>query len=225
MIDAIQPDGVVVMPPLDHCAPLFAALKARGTRATYLAQREEFGRIVPGLDDAAFAEGATQKLVDLGHRQVGFVPGGSDPLRSQQRIEGYRRALAQVGSRAQRHFVCEAAQEAFSAEAQAKSWLAPTIRPTGIIAETAQAALAFAKVARELNIAVPDELSIIALEYVEALASAHPAISSMHLPYAELFTAALERLMDAESDSNEVAPGSAFVFSDRASTQKAPRAV
>lgn len=224
-INALQPDGIVILPSLDHCSPLSSVLKKHGTASACLAQRQEFGRTVPGLDDAAFAEEATQKLVDLGHRQVGFVPGGSDANRSRRRIEGYRRKLAQVRSRAQRHFVADPVSGSSAALVQARSWLTPTIRPTGIIAETAQAAIAFAQVARELKVAVPTELSIIALEDKDALTQDWPAISAFHLPYGELFASACEGLMDAAVSGEEAELQSAFLFADRGSTAKAPRTV
>jgi LacI family transcriptional regulator, galactose operon repressor len=224
-ISAVQPDGVVILPSLDQCSPLLSALKKRGIASACLAHRKEFGRVIPGLDDAAFAEEATQMLVDLGHRQVGFVPGGNDASRSGRRIEGYRRKLAQVGSRAQRHFVADPILSSSEAIALARSWLTPTIRPTGVIAETAQSALAFAQVARELRIAVPAELSIIALEETRALAAETPAICALHLPYGDLFAAACERLMDASGDQEQPKPGSAFSFAERGSVAKAPRAV
>lgn len=225
IIGAVQPDGIVVLPPLDHCAPLLSALKKRGVTTACLAEREEFGRIVPGLDEAAFAEAATQKLVGLGHRQVGFVPGAGDPQRSQRRVEGYRKTLAQVGSRAQRHFVAPVALEASDATALAKNWLTPTIRPTAIITENAEVALAFAQVARELRLSIPGDLSILALEDTSPLADAKPGISAFHLPYGNLFAEGCQRLMEAGHEEKDARPGSAFAFAERGSMCKAPRVV
>lgn len=225
LLSAVQPDGVVILPPLDHCAPLLSALKKRGVEAICLAMREEFGRTVPGLDEAAFAQEATQKLVDLGHRQVGFVPGGRNTPRSQRRIEGYRRTLAQAGSKAQLHFVADPVKDSAEPIALARTWLTPTIRPTAVITETAQAGLAFAKVARELDIAIPSELSIVSLEETDALLTAKPQICAFHLPYGALFAKGCERLMEPKEDEAAIEPSSAFSFADRGSMGKAPRAV
>lgn len=221
LIGAVQPDGVVVLPPLDHCAPLLSALKKRGVATACLATREEFGRTVPGLDEGAFAESAADRLIALGHRQIGFVPCAHDTQRSQRRIEGYRRRLAKAGSRAQRHFVAELVSDTYSARALARNWLTPTIRPTAIITETAEAALAFAQVARTLKLAVPHELSILSLEDTPALADASPPVCALHLPYGELFGRACSSLMAGGSQS----PEPTFAFVERASMGKAPRAV
>lgn len=227
LIGAVQPDGVVILPPLDHCAPLLSALKKRNVKSACLADREEFGRTVPGLDEGAFAQSAAERLIALGHRQIGFVPCAADNHRSQRRIEGYRRRLAKAGSRAQSHFVAEPASDASSARALARSWLTPTIRPTAIIAETAEAALAFAQVARTLKLAVPHEVSILSLEDAPALADATPAICALHLPYGELFARACETLMERTDapDQESAAADATFAFIERDSMDKAPRVV
>ncbi|UAB78384.1 LacI family DNA-binding transcriptional regulator [Erythrobacter sp. SCSIO 43205] len=225
IIGAVQPDGVVILPPLDHCAPLLSALKKRGVASACLANRQEFGRTVPGLDEGAFAQTAADRLVALGHRQIGFVPGAGDRQRSQRRIEGYRRRLAEAGSRAQRHFVAEPVSDAASARALAREWLTPTIRPTAIITETAEAALAFAQVARTMKLSVPHDLSILSLEETPSLADATPGISALHLPYGTMFGRACEKLIKKEQSEGEENLQQACVFVERASTGKAPRVV
>jgi LacI family transcriptional regulator len=225
VIGAVQPDGVIVLPPLDHSMALLAALARRNVRAECLAERSEFGRLVPGLDEAAFAEAATRKLVELGHRQIGFVPGRRDRARSQRRIEGYRRTLAKVGSRAHRHFVASPPSGAAENLALARSWLTPTIRPTAIIAEEAETALAFAEAARELGRCVPRDLSVLALEDADALAQARPPLSALRLPYGALFAQACERLILAGSKQPGAVPGEPFECIERASLCPAPRSV
>jgi LacI family transcriptional regulator len=225
VIGAVQPDGVIVLPPLDHSVTLLAALARRNVRAECLAERSEFGRRVPGLDEAAFAEVATRKLVELGHRQIGFVPGRRDPARSQRRIEGYRRTLAKVGSRAHRHFVASPPSGTAESLALARSWLTPTIRPTAIIAEEAETALAFAEATRELGRSVPRDLSVLALEDADPLAQARPPLSALRLPYGALFAQACERLILAGSEEAGAPPGEPFECIERASLAAAPRSV
>lgn len=225
IINALQPDGMVLLPPLDQSTALLNALKGRTVEVACLAERKEFGRTVPGLDEADFAESATQKLLELGHRQVGFVPAAAHPPRSARRIEGYRRKLAHAGSRAHRHFVAPKAPDPAKTKDLARSWLTPTIRPTAVVAETAATALAFAQTARELKLAVPRELSILSLEDDPVLAKAKPPISSFSLPYGSLFAGACARLMDKAEKRETGQTDAAFEFVERQSTAKAPRSV
>lgn len=238
ILSAVQPDGVIVMPPLDQDTALQDALSKRGVASAYLGERIEKGRKVPGLDEAAFAEAAAQRLIALGHRQIGFVAGVTEGGRSGRRIEGYRRTLARSRSRAHRRFVADGAHDYAAALEIARNWLVPTIRPTAIIAETPEVALAFLHVAGELNLAVPRELSLLALADSSALALSKPPISALHQPYGAMFARACEQLMaasaglaldtkdpadDEQSDNKTVTAG--YEFTARASLAKAPRAV
>lgn len=222
VLGAVQPDGVIVLPPLDQSVLLLDALAKRKVAAACLAERREFGRTVPGLDEGVFAEAATRKLVELGHRQIAFVPAKRDRARSLRRIEGYRRTLANAGSRAHRHFVAPSPTDTL---ALARSWLTPTIRPTAIIAEDAEAALAFAQVARDLKRSIPRDISILALEDSPRLAESRPPISAFRLPYGGLFAGACERLMQGAQEQGAPASAEPFEHINRGSLTTAPRAV
>lgn len=225
VLGAVQPDGVIIMPPLDRNTVLLGALEQRGIVSTCLGERVEFGRRVPGLDEANFGEAAAQRFVDLGHRQVGFVAGVAEPARSRRRIEGYRRAMARAGSRAHRHFVADKAQDFNRALELARSWLLPTIRPTAIIAETPEIAAAFLEVAKELKLSVPGELSLLSLNDSAMLERAVPAISVLHQAYGEMFAKACDRLIALSAGEDASPPNEGFEFIERRSLAKAPRAV
>lgn len=228
-LGAVQPDGMILLPPLGSRADLRALAEARGIAADSL----------DGPQGAAGnpGEAAAQHLIALGHRQVGFIAGATDPQVSQQNLAGYRRALARSGSRAHRHFAAANAPDLPALLDLAQSWLVPTIRPTAIIAERAQTALAVLHVARTLGLAVPRELSLLALEDDPALMRGQPPVTALHEPTAPLFAAACERLMaardaDGEPADEDAQDGSAravlalpltLELVERASLARAPR--
>ncbi|MEO1731328.1 MAG: LacI family DNA-binding transcriptional regulator [Pseudomonadota bacterium] len=234
-LTALSPDGVILTPPLEERSDLRDAVNNRGIALECLGERLEFGRPVPGIDDGALGEVATQHLLDLGHRQIGFVTGSADPRRSERRVSGYRRLMAQKGSRAHRHFTADGRLGFAEALALAKSWLVPTIRPTAIIAETEEVALAILNVAKELKIPVPRDLSILSLEERASLTRATPPVSSLFQPYERLFREGCEKLIArAEKAEGEQSDGSKdakneadspFELIERKSIAKAPRAV
>lgn len=224
ILGAIQPDGVIVLPPLDDCNALHKLVASYGVPLAFLGERSEFGRTTPGLDQAALGEDAARHLIELGHRQIGFIAGPGDSSVSKLRLEGYRRALARSGSRAHRHFVAEAPGDYPGAVELGRSWLTPTIRPTAIITSTAQMALALHQVASECGIAIPRDLSLISLEETSALALPTPPVSSLHLPLELMFANACEQLIAAQTNIEaEPAPGAMLM--DRASVARAPRTV
>ncbi len=234
-ISALSPDGVILTPPLDERTDLRDAVEGRGVALDVLGERIEFGRASPGIDDGALGEAAAQKLLELGHRQIGFLTGAVDPMRSQRRLAGYRRAMATRRCRAHQHFAASGQLRFDAAAKLARSWLTPTIRPTALIAETEEVALAILGVARELGLEVPRVLSLISLEERASLARAEPPICSVFQPYAALFAAACDRLI-ARQQAKDITPGKegetmtaehapALEWIERQSLAKAPRAI
>ncbi len=227
-LTALSPDGVILTPPLDDRRDLKEALSLRGIAADCLGHRQDFGTASAGIDDGALGEAATRYLLKLGHKQIGFVAGFADPQRSQRRIVGYRRIMASAGSRAQRHFVADERLGFAGALALANSWLVPTIRPTAIIAETEEVALAILDVANALAIPVPQELSLLSLENRASLTRSRPPISVICHPYIRLFAHACERLIFAANpvaDPPTMQDDEPFALIERDSVAKAPRAV
>lgn len=231
-LTALSPDGVILTPPLEERGDLREAIEARGIALECLGERVEFGHTVPGIDDGALGEAATQHLLELGHRQIGFITGSADAQRSERRVAGYRRAMAKKGSRAHRHFTGDGRSGFDQTLGLARSWLVPTIRPTAIIAETEEVAVAILDVARDLNLAVPHDLSLISLEERASLARARPPITALFQPYERLFAEACEKLI-AGADGREPDPSSGtkadlnppHELVERQSVARAPRAV
>lgn len=218
-LGAIAPDGVILLSPLDSRDDLLALIESRGLPLERIAPAAQ-PRDNPG-------EAAARHLVGLGHKQVGFIAGASDPAETQRNLAGYRRVLAEKGSRAHAHFVAETAPDPGTVPELARSWLVPTIRPTAIIAESAASALAVLHVAASLKIAVPRELSLIALEDDPALAHSHPPVAALHRPVAAQFAAACERLIARHAAAGAAPPAAPepLVLSERATLARAPRAI
>lgn len=235
-ISAVQPDGVILLPPFDSKGSIVAALAARAIPAEGLAGLSSGAGAGAG-SQANPGEAAAQRLLALGHRQIGFIAATHDRHRSLQRLAGYRRALAQRGSLAHRHFVAESLPDSAAAFEQARSWLLPTIRPTAIIADTAEIALVVLRAAQSLRLAVPRDLSLIALEDHPALERCRPPVAALHAPHAALFAAACVRLIaagaqgdeedgdpDTDSKAGEPIPPP-LALAERASIAPAPRTV
>lgn len=228
----LAPDGVILLPPLEHSMTLRGVLAARDIPSAALGEHREFGRPAPGLDDHGQGEAAALHCIARGHRQIAFVAGGGEQRQSQARLAGYRRALAKVGSRAHRHFVSEIPLDYSGARRLAQTWLVPTIRPTAVIADTAEVALAFLEAARALGRSVPRDISLITLEDRPAMACVEPAITALTQDYTGLFMRACAMLMreagaspEGDADSAAAEPGPSFRLIERGSVAKAPRAV
>jgi LacI family transcriptional regulator len=123
-------------------------------------------------DDIAGGELATQHLLDLGHRRIGYVGDAFDNpfgfTSSRDRFEGYKRALALAGMEAAREPVGLGAHGRYEARDLAARMLSHPDRPTAIFAASDTQALGVLAAAQDLGLHVPDDLSVIGYDDIEA---------------------------------------------------------
>ncbi|WP_324073454.1 MAG: LacI family DNA-binding transcriptional regulator [Erythrobacter sp.] len=220
-IGALEPEGVILLPPLDRRRDLAALVESRNLR------RETLSGTGASVVAGNPGEAAARHLMALGHRQIGFIAGAGDPAVSQANLAGYRRVMADNGSRAHHHFTADVAADLGATLELARAWLVPTIRPTAIITERAANALAVLHVAASLRIAVPQALSLVSLEDDPALAACQPPLAALHMPAGTLFAAACTRLIAKAETPGEAAlpPPPSLELIERASLARAPRGI
>jgi LacI family transcriptional regulator len=165
-------DGLLVvsLPPPPEDVPRLAR---SGVPVVFIDAHENtvaFPRVLG--DDVAGGELATKHLLDMGHRRIGFVGDAfENPFgftSSRDRFEGYRRALASVGSDAADQPVLLGSHGRYEARDLAARMLVQTDRPTAIFAASDTQALGVLAAAQDLGLHVPDDLSVIGYDDIEA---------------------------------------------------------
>ena len=130
------------------------------------------GAAVPGLysvsiDDERAARLATEHLVGLGHRRIGYLGGSLDTLdfvAPSARLAGYRAVLAEHG------LAHDESLEDIGEFTVTGGWTAATRllgrpdRPTAIFAASDEMAIGALRAARQLGLAVPDDLSVVGID-------------------------------------------------------------
>jgi DNA-binding LacI/PurR family transcriptional regulator len=123
-------------------------------------------------DDVAGGVLATEHLLELGHRRIGFVGDAfSNPFgftSSRDRFAGYERAMARAGADARPENVALGAHGRYEARDLAARMLALPDRPTAIFAASDTQALGVLAAAQDLGLHVPDDLSVIGYDDIEA---------------------------------------------------------
>jgi LacI family transcriptional regulator len=137
-------------------------------------------------DNFAGAVAATEHLLALGHRRIGFLAGRSDLESANLRERGYRHALERAG------LVCDPAlirvggyQPDFAHDA-ARQLLELDERPTAIFAANDVSALATISAARLLGLRVPDDLSVIGFDNVPESALSEPPLTTIEQPIQQM---------------------------------------
>ncbi|MEV8512248.1 substrate-binding domain-containing protein [Dactylosporangium sp. NPDC051484] len=157
------------------------------------------GPLGAGLASVAstnFAGGtqATEHLLALGHRRIGFAGLPAQIAASRERLHGYRNALELAGVEADPSLVVHGG---FSAEAgcrMALELLRLPDPPTAIFAACDGTAFGVFEAARRLGRRVPQELSIVGFDDVEPAKLSSPPLTTVHQPIADMGRVAMRTL-------------------------------
>jgi LacI family transcriptional regulator len=153
---------------------------------------------MPTVDSDNFAGAvlATQHLLSLGHRRIGFLGGRPDLESARLREAGFRHAMAEAGVKVDERFVRIGGYKPETAEGPARELLSRTRRPTAIFAANDLSAIATMEVAYSLGLTVPDDLSIIGFDNVPESALARVPLTTIMQPLQRMGYEALRLLID-----------------------------
>ncbi|WP_332658747.1 LacI family DNA-binding transcriptional regulator [Brevundimonas sp.] len=198
-LSALHPDGVILTPPHSD-NPLITGLLAR--QALPFAR---IGSVSPGdgfaiaMDDGKAAETATDHLLDLGHRRVGFITGSDEYALSGARLEGYRRAIARRGLPADEALIGRGDFTFQSGVAATEAFCDLVDPPTGLVASNDQMALAALRVADRRGLTVPGRLSIISFDDTPIVRFSNPPLTAIVQPIAAMTAEAAHLLIRAKA--------------------------
>jgi LacI family transcriptional regulator len=195
-IGALQPDGVILTPPHSENAQICQLLDAHGIPFVRIGAAGSGPGFSVTMDDAGSAREATEHLIALGHRRIGFIAGSPEYSLSAWRIEGWKSAMADAGLAyegllAQGDFGYQSGLDATN------RLLALDPRPTAIIASNDQMALAALEAARALKLDVPGSLSLVSFDNTPVVRFNQPHLTAVDQPIAETVAKAVELLIAA----------------------------
>jgi DNA-binding LacI/PurR family transcriptional regulator len=123
----------------------------------------KFNRVF--VDEVEGGMMATQHLIDLGHRKIAFISDLLNPdfqfLAMRERYHGYQKALKDNEIPINSKYHLEAPHGQYEAKILAKKLLSMEDPPTAIFAGSDTQAIGVLNAAREMDIKVPEELSVI----------------------------------------------------------------
>ena len=130
-------------------------------------------------DNLSGAITATEYLIGLGHRRIGFLAGRPDLESAQLREQGYRRALETAGIAFDPQLVRVGGFQAETARSAARELLVAEERPTAIFAANDVSAIETIAVAADLGLVVPGDLSVIGFDNVPESALCDPPLTTV----------------------------------------------
>jgi DNA-binding LacI/PurR family transcriptional regulator len=157
-------------------------------------------------DDVTGAKIATAHLLDLGHQRIGFVCARPHLTLAQERLAGYRAALAERGVepdaglvRQQPYFTMEEGYRA------TKSLLELPSPPGALFVASDTMALGTYQVIGDLGLNVPDDLSVVGYDDISPAAVLQPPLTTVRTSYYDFGRLAAQLLLDIV-EGREVPP-------------------
>lgn len=197
-------DGSVLILPSESNDEL-GALHEHGYPFVVLDPRVPLDPAIPSVSAAntTGAINAVEHLLQLGHRRIAVITGPAGWCATEERLLGYRGALARAGIPPDVALEVESNFEMDGGRAAAARLLDSAAPPTAIFAFNDNLAIGALQVARERGLSVPDDLSVVGFDDSEQAPLVTPALTSVRQPLAEMgrmAVALLVRLLKQPTD-------------------------
>lgn len=149
---------------------------------------------VPGIaaHNATGAAMAVDHLIAAGHRHIGCVQGLLASSTNQARVQGFKHALKRHKLSSAKHLITGSDYTLATAHAAATQLLQQTPRPTAIVALGNIIALGVLHAARDLQLKVPDDLSLISFDDQPWAEWISPPLTTIAQPVEELGARAMD---------------------------------
>lgn len=149
--------------------------------------------VVPG--EVAGGHAATERLIAAGHQRIGFVNGEPWMEAAQDRLKGYRRALATADLPFDAALVRDGDWMSGTGFDATLSLMAEPRPPTAIFCANDLMALGALEALKQLGKRVPEDVALIGYDDQEISRHTHPPLTTMVLPNYEMGRAAVEALL------------------------------
>ncbi|MCO7187347.1 MULTISPECIES: LacI family DNA-binding transcriptional regulator [unclassified Pseudoalteromonas] len=197
-------DGLVLTPPFSDSRELIDFLKQKNINYALVAsaiQDDESISICSNDEQGAYE--LTEHLIALGHTDIAFIKGHPDHSATENRYNGYKRALEQHQIPLQERLVAEGNFSYHSGADSAKAILDMTPRPSAVFASNDYMAAAVLKLATQRQLRVPEDLSIAGFDNAPIARHIWPGLTTIAQPVEEMTRLAVEQLIMQISEPQE----------------------
>jgi LacI family transcriptional regulator len=188
-------DGVIVVTPSASDFPTAAPVVAVDPHVA----APDFPAVI--ANNRAGARAAMRHLIDYGHRRIGFIGGRRDLLSGIQRRQGYEDAICEASIPLDPDLVQDGDFTTPTAVLAARRLFNLPEPPTAIFAANDASAIGVISAARELDVRIPDDLSVVGYDNIPETAHLRPPLTTVDQFMTEMGYAATELLMDLIQDN------------------------
>ncbi len=195
-------DGVIILPPMSENKELAAAIRDADCPYVRLASvdLDDADNIVVSDERAAMKEMASY-LVELGHKDIGFISGPQVFRSSIERLAGFLAELQVCNVKLPTSRIVEGKNSYESGIECAMELLNTEPRPTAIVANNDEMAAGVLRVAKNLNIKVPEQLSVAGFDDNILASRIIPSLTTIRRPVQNMACLAVQKLINKSQSS------------------------
>lgn len=199
-------DGVVILPPVSDIEELADRLEEAGYHfVRFTSRRQGDPKKLVVTDYLPAICDMTRYLVELGHRDFGFITGPPSHVSSQKRQETFIEALASHGLELPAEMIAEGAFTYRSGLQAARVLLERKNRPTAIFAANDEMAFGVMNVANEMGIRIPEDLSVVGFDGTPYSTFVIPSLSTIIRPTDDMARLGTHKLLAMINEGPEAA--------------------
>ncbi len=192
-------DGLFISPVyrLRPDAPVYQIIQARRVPAVILGHGAPFCRQFASVetDDVLASHALTKHLLELGHKRIAFFAGPQSSPWSQERFEGYKRALREADLAVQDELVFNAGSHIEDGEKAALQFVNESTRATAVQAANDMIAIGAANTFLGQGVKIPQDLSIAGFGNILTAEHFRVPLTTVRQPKYRLGTAAMESMV------------------------------
>ena len=165
--------------------------------------QDHSNHVCVGFDNTAAAADLTNCVLDCGHRRIAMIAGvsrGND--RAADRIKGVRQSLKARGLHLADTHLIEAPYNIEDAALAMEGLMRLQDRPTAVICGNDVLAAGALMQAKQLGVAVPDDVSVVGFDDIDLAAVTDPPLTTMHVPHRRMGKAAADVLLAIRGGSD-----------------------
>lgn len=196
-------DGVIFVA-ADDQADLLLDLETHNFPHVLVATGQESSAPRFHTDNFAGTEMAMNYLMRLGHKRIAHLAAADTQSDGKERRAAFTEFALRHADRIEKTWIVEGHFTQNSGEQKAIELLTIPDGPTAVFCANDEMAIGVLRAAARLEIAVPDELSVVGFDDAPYASVCYPSLTTVHQPLQEIGMAAMAGLMDLIEGRREV---------------------
>ncbi len=152
------------------------------------------------IDNRGGALMATNHLIQLGHKRIGYIRGVPKTSTNQDREHGYREALAKAGLPVKRNWIYDGYYSWCGGYQAGVSFLRQMQRPTAVLCADDLTAIGFIDALYDHGVRVPDAVAVVGFDDVQEASYRGIGLTTIRQPVHAMADVAMRLLLDRIRD-------------------------